>query len=127
MRTFSFLFIICTLSCSTPYSNELETVLEQAGKNRKELEKVLKHYSRASADSLKLRAVEFPVCRIMAGQTVRMLLVYIWGNVLLIQRIVWITTDIFRNARAIVSLVFRAVIAEWQYLKGIVGMKYSII
>jgi hypothetical protein len=37
----------------------LETVLDQAGKNRKELEKVLKHYSRASADSLKWRAAEF--------------------------------------------------------------------
>ncbi|MDR1122171.1 MAG: hypothetical protein LBM08_14855 [Dysgonamonadaceae bacterium] len=59
MRTFSFLFIICTLSCSTPYSNELEAVLDQAGKNRKELEKVLKHYSQDPADSLKLRAAEF--------------------------------------------------------------------
>jgi hypothetical protein len=46
-------------SCSKPYSNELEAVLEQAGKNRKELEKVLKHYSQNPADSLKWRAVEF--------------------------------------------------------------------
>ncbi|MDR1339147.1 MAG: transglutaminase-like domain-containing protein [Prevotellaceae bacterium] len=37
----------------------METVLDQAGKNRKELEKVLKHYSREPADSLKWRAAEF--------------------------------------------------------------------
>ncbi|MDR1339457.1 MAG: transglutaminase-like domain-containing protein [Prevotellaceae bacterium] len=37
----------------------METVLEQAGKNRRELEKVLKHYSREPADSLKWRAAEF--------------------------------------------------------------------
>ncbi|MDR1340495.1 MAG: transglutaminase-like domain-containing protein [Prevotellaceae bacterium] len=37
----------------------MESVLEQAGKNRKELGKVLKHYSQNSADSLKLRAAEF--------------------------------------------------------------------
>jgi hypothetical protein len=46
-------------SCSKPYSNELESVLEQAGKNRRELGKVLKHYSREPSDSLKLRAAEF--------------------------------------------------------------------
>ncbi|MDR1223854.1 MAG: hypothetical protein LBL07_13410, partial [Tannerella sp.] len=59
MRTCSFLLIICLLSCSTPYSNELEAVLDQAGKNRRELEKVLKHYGQNPADSLKLRAAEF--------------------------------------------------------------------
>jgi hypothetical protein len=59
MRTCSFLLIICLFSCSKPYSNELEAVLKQAGKNRRELEKVLKHYSREAADSLKLRAAEF--------------------------------------------------------------------
>ncbi|MDR1090522.1 MAG: transglutaminase-like domain-containing protein [Prevotella sp.] len=59
MRTYSFLLIICLLSCSKPYSNELEAVLEQAGKNRRELEKVLQHYSQDPADSLKLRAAEF--------------------------------------------------------------------
>ncbi|MDR1340222.1 MAG: transglutaminase-like domain-containing protein [Prevotellaceae bacterium] len=37
----------------------MEAVLKQAGKNRRELEKVLKHYSREAADSLKLRAAEF--------------------------------------------------------------------
>jgi hypothetical protein len=37
----------------------MEKVLQQAGSNRKELEKVLTHYSRNPADSLKLRAAEF--------------------------------------------------------------------
>jgi hypothetical protein len=37
----------------------MEEVLKQAGDNRRELEKVLKHYSREPADSLKLRAAEF--------------------------------------------------------------------
>jgi hypothetical protein len=37
----------------------IEEVLQQAGGNRRELEKVLDHYSRHPADSLKLRAAEF--------------------------------------------------------------------
>jgi hypothetical protein len=37
----------------------MKAVLKQAGDNRKQLEKVLKHYSRNPADSLKLRAAEF--------------------------------------------------------------------
>ncbi|MDR1339246.1 MAG: hypothetical protein LBK58_04240, partial [Prevotellaceae bacterium] len=41
LRTCLFLLNICMFSCSKPYSNELKTVLEQAGKNRRELEKVL--------------------------------------------------------------------------------------
>ncbi|MDR2286915.1 MAG: discoidin domain-containing protein [Prevotellaceae bacterium] len=43
----------------TRYSPEIEDVLRQAGDNRSQLEKVLKHYSRKPADSLKLRAAEF--------------------------------------------------------------------
>ena len=39
--------------------SEIETVLQLAGKNRKELEKVLKHYSNNPADSLKFRAAKF--------------------------------------------------------------------
>jgi hypothetical protein len=42
-----------------PYNPEIEKVLQQAGSNRKELEKVLTHYSHNPADSLKLRAAEF--------------------------------------------------------------------
>jgi len=37
----------------------METVLRQAGRNRGELEKVLNHYRKNPADSLKLRAAEF--------------------------------------------------------------------
>ncbi|MDR0835486.1 MAG: hypothetical protein LBN11_02755 [Tannerella sp.] len=46
-------------ACSAHYSSEIEDVLLLAGKNRSELEKVLKHYSRNPEDSLKLRAAEF--------------------------------------------------------------------
>jgi len=45
-------------SCSH-HTPDIEAVLKQAGKNRKELEKVLQHYSRNPSDSLKLRAAEF--------------------------------------------------------------------
>ncbi|MDR1584402.1 MAG: hypothetical protein LBS55_14315 [Prevotellaceae bacterium] len=41
------------------YSPEIESVLKLADKNRKEFEKVLKHYGKTPADSLKLRAAEF--------------------------------------------------------------------
>jgi hypothetical protein len=41
------------------YPPEINAVLSMAGKNRTELENVLKHYSRNPADSLKLRAAEF--------------------------------------------------------------------
>jgi hypothetical protein len=42
-----------------PYSPEINAVLFMAGDNRSELEKVLKHYSKNPADSMKLRAAEF--------------------------------------------------------------------
>ncbi|MDR3246671.1 MAG: discoidin domain-containing protein [Prevotellaceae bacterium] len=42
-----------------PYSPEINSVLFMSGKNRPELEKVLKYYSQNPADSLKLRAAEF--------------------------------------------------------------------
>jgi hypothetical protein len=54
----SVICIIC-FSCSEKYTPAIEEVLRQAGKNRSELERVLKHYSRKPADSLKLRAAEF--------------------------------------------------------------------
>jgi hypothetical protein len=41
------------------YSPEINAVLFLAGDNRSELEKVLKHYGKNPADSLKLRAAEF--------------------------------------------------------------------
>jgi hypothetical protein len=46
-------------ACSTRFSPEIEAVLQQAGGNRAELEKVLKYYGKTPADSLKLRAAEF--------------------------------------------------------------------
>jgi hypothetical protein len=48
-------------SCSVSYMQEMEEVLQKAGKNRSELEAVLIHYSHDAADSLKLRAAEFPI------------------------------------------------------------------
>ncbi|GHT61513.1 hypothetical protein AGMMS50239_12590 [Bacteroidia bacterium] len=56
---FILLFIFFFVSCSQRYSPEIEAVLNQAGNNRSELEKVLKHYSKNPADSLKLKAAEF--------------------------------------------------------------------
>jgi hypothetical protein len=50
------LLINCTHS---HYHPEIEAVLKQAGRNRGQLEKVMKHYSRNPDDSLKLRAAEF--------------------------------------------------------------------
>ncbi|MDR1583890.1 MAG: transglutaminase domain-containing protein [Prevotellaceae bacterium] len=50
------LLIDCT---NSRYFPEIENVLRQAGENRRQLEKVLKRYSRNPADSLKLRAAEF--------------------------------------------------------------------
>ena len=55
-----FLSIVWFCSCATaPYADDMEDVLRQAGNNRKELEKVLKHYGKSAGDSLKLRAAEF--------------------------------------------------------------------
>ncbi|MDR2009047.1 MAG: transglutaminase domain-containing protein, partial [Bacteroidales bacterium] len=42
-----------------PYSPEINAVLFMAGNNRSQLEKVLKHYGKNPADSLKLKAAEF--------------------------------------------------------------------
>jgi hypothetical protein len=41
------------------YPSEIASILQLAGKNRKELEKVLKYYGKNPADSLKLRAAKF--------------------------------------------------------------------
>ena len=55
-----FLVITCIVfySCSH-YSSDIEAVLKQSGRNRGELEKVLKHYSCNPADSLKYKAAVF--------------------------------------------------------------------
>ncbi|MDR1121804.1 MAG: discoidin domain-containing protein [Dysgonamonadaceae bacterium] len=52
------LLAACAVSC-TRFSPKIEAVLQQAGNNRAELEKVLKYYGKTPADSLKLRAAEF--------------------------------------------------------------------
>jgi len=56
---FNFLFLSLFFCACTSYPEASENALRQAGNNRKELEKVLKHYSRSPADSLKFRAAEF--------------------------------------------------------------------
>jgi hypothetical protein len=54
------IFVCFLISCTRQqYSPEIESVLEQAGDNRSELEQVLQHYSQDPADSLKLKAAEF--------------------------------------------------------------------
>jgi len=47
------------LSCVSEKEKELKFALEQAGDNKEELEKVIDHYSRDPADSLKLEAALF--------------------------------------------------------------------
>ncbi|MDR1227160.1 MAG: discoidin domain-containing protein [Prevotellaceae bacterium] len=59
---FFFLFLLISwfcLSCGNHYPLEIKEALQQAGKNRHELEKVLEHYSSNPADSLKHKAAEF--------------------------------------------------------------------
>ena len=53
-----FILILCLTSC-TSYPEAVEEALRQAGKNRSELEKVLKYYGKDPSDSLKLRAAEY--------------------------------------------------------------------
>jgi len=50
-----FLFV----GCSRKQYGELDEVLKLAGSNRHQLERVIRHYSRAPEDSLKLKAAEF--------------------------------------------------------------------
>lgn len=45
--------------CSEYKNTELEEVLRLAGSNRKQLERVIRHYSSELSDSLKLKAAEF--------------------------------------------------------------------
>lgn len=52
------LFIFC-FSCSVPTDSKLNQALELSGKNRIQLEKVLKYYSVSSKDSLKYKAACF--------------------------------------------------------------------
>lgn len=56
MKYIIFTFVVLFLSCSTKEEARLQQALEMAGKNRRELEKVLDHFK---DDSLKLRAARF--------------------------------------------------------------------
>ncbi|WP_320167771.1 discoidin domain-containing protein [Mangrovibacterium marinum] len=58
IRNFILLLSICICSCS-PYPSDVKNALKYAGSNRRQLEKVLEHYSKTPSDSLKLRAAEF--------------------------------------------------------------------
>lgn len=62
-----FLVLILFFSCTK--NSELETALQFAGDNRAELEKVLSHYSKNPADSLKLRAAEFLISNMVYHHT----------------------------------------------------------
>ncbi|KUJ59205.1 hypothetical protein AR687_24270 [Flavobacteriaceae bacterium CRH] len=53
-----FILLNLFLAC-TPWSSDTNRALDLAGENRKELEKVLIHYSNDAADSLKLKAAEY--------------------------------------------------------------------
>lgn len=54
------LFMLFNLfAACTPWSSDTNRALDLAGKNRKELEKVLIHYNKNEADSLKLKAAEY--------------------------------------------------------------------
>jgi hypothetical protein len=59
MKHLSILLLIFFYACSSHYSSEIEAILNYAGNNRSELTQVLNHYSKNSADSLKLKAAEF--------------------------------------------------------------------
>lgn len=54
-----FVFFFACACSSISYPEEVEETLRMAGKNRKELLKVLKHYSFNPEDSLKLRAASY--------------------------------------------------------------------
>ncbi len=64
--TLVFLLYVLT-SCVK--NTELENALEMAGSNRSELEKVLNHYRKNPADSLKLRAAEFLISNMIYHHT----------------------------------------------------------
>lgn len=63
-----FCFFLLLLSACTPaqngHQNALERNLKLAGNNRPELEKVIRHYSGNTADSLKLKAVQIMIANL---------------------------------------------------------------
>lgn len=56
---FVIIALLITNSCTSLYNKDVYQALENAGKNRIELEKVLAHYSKEPKDKLKLKAAKF--------------------------------------------------------------------
>lgn len=69
-RKYICIILIALFSCQTR-NEALETALKLAGNNRGELEKVLDHYSRNPADSLKLQAAEFLIANMPGHYTLQ--------------------------------------------------------
>lgn len=67
-KSIALLTLISILSSCTK-KTDLEFALEMAASNRTELEKVLSHYSKNPADSLKLRAAEFLISNMVFHYT----------------------------------------------------------
>lgn len=59
--------IVVAGGCDPTYPPKVQQALNEAGANREQLVKVLAHYSKNPADSLKLRAAEFLIGN-MPGQ-----------------------------------------------------------
>ncbi len=58
LKHLSVILIFCTFSCATNYPEEINETLSVAGKNKKEILRVFKHYKN-EGDSLKLKAAIF--------------------------------------------------------------------
>ncbi len=65
------LIMYFTLGCtpSLNYPDDIEEILNSAGKNRKELESVIAHYSKKPQDSLKLEATYFIIRNLLGLET----------------------------------------------------------
>ncbi len=63
--------ILILTSCLNPvrYPEKIDRILDKAGENKKELEKVIKHYNENPSDSLKLKAAYFLIENIDGLQT----------------------------------------------------------
>lgn len=65
------LVLMVFTACDTNQSNKLIQALKLSGENRVELEKVIQHYSRDKADSLKLKAAYFLIENMPGHYTLR--------------------------------------------------------
>ena len=69
MKRLVLLFVAFILIVSCDSSDGVRKALRLAGENRRELEKVLAHYSKDKADSLKLRAAEYLIANMPGHYT----------------------------------------------------------